>query len=76
LAFNDVQLNWRTPWDGHIAVGATDVFNRMAPLSYTGVFSVAGPLGPTGTDGYSQYPYNPQYDIGRVIYLKYEQKFF
>jgi iron complex outermembrane recepter protein len=76
LAFNDLQVNWDAPWKGRIALGATDVFNRKAPLSYTGVFSVAGPLGPTGTDGYSQYPYNPTYDIGRVIYLKYEQKFF
>jgi iron complex outermembrane recepter protein len=76
LAFNDLQLSWEAPWKGRIAVGATDVFNRKAPLSYTGVYSVAGPLGPTGTDGYSDYPYNPQYDIGRVIYIKYEQKFF
>jgi len=51
---------------------ATDVFNRTLPLSYT---CVASPPGPEGTDSYSQYPYHPQYDIGRVIYLKYEQKF-
>jgi iron complex outermembrane recepter protein len=76
LAFNDLQVSWETPWKGRIALGATDVFNRKAPLSYTGVYSVAGPLGPTGTDGYSSFPYNPQYDIGRVVYLKYEQKFF
>ncbi|GLQ46686.1 TonB-dependent receptor [Dyella lipolytica] len=76
LAFNDLQVSWEAPWKGRIAFGATDIFNRKAPLSYTGVYSVAGPLGPTGTDGYSDYPYNPQYDIGRVIYLKYEQKFF
>jgi iron complex outermembrane recepter protein len=76
LAFNDLQVSWEAPWKGRIALGATDIFNRKAPLSYTGVYSVAGPLGPTGTDGYSDYPYNPQYDIGRVIYIKYEQKFF
>nr|WP_225737216.1 TonB-dependent receptor [Dyella acidiphila] len=76
LAFNDLQLSWDAPWKGHIALGATNIFNRRAPLSYLGVFSIAGPLGPTGTDGYSQYPYNPTYDIGRVVYLKYEQKFF
>ena len=76
LAFNDLQLSWDAPWKGRIALGATDVFNRKAPLSYTGVFSVEGPLGPEGTEGYSQYPYNPQYDIGRVVYLKYEQKLF
>jgi iron complex outermembrane receptor protein len=76
IAFNDLQVSWVAPWKGRIALGATDVFNRKAPLSYTGVYSVAGPLGPTGTDGYGGFPYNPQYDIGRVIYLKYEQKFF
>ena len=76
VAFNDLQLSWQAPWGGRIALGSTDIFNRRAPLSYSGVYSVAGPLGPTGTDGYSDYPYNPQYDIGRVIYLKYEQKFF
>ncbi|MFC3654057.1 TonB-dependent receptor plug domain-containing protein [Dyella humi] len=76
LAFNDVQVNWDTPWKGRIALGATNILNRKAPLSYTGVYSVAGPLGPTGTDGYGDFPINPQYDIGRVIYLKYEQKFF
>ncbi len=76
VTFNDLQLHWNTPWKGRIDLGATDLFNRMAPMSYTGVYSVAGPLGPTGTDGYSQFPYNPQYDIGRVVYLKYEQKLF
>ena len=76
LAFNDVQFSWSTPWKGHIGLGATDVFNRRAPLTYTGAESVIGPLGPTGTDGYSQFPYNPQYDLGRVIYLKYSQQLF
>jgi hypothetical protein len=44
--------------------------------SYTGVFSIAGPLGPAGTAGFSQYPYNSLYDMGRVVYLKYPQQFF
>ncbi|GGA26935.1 TonB-dependent receptor plug domain-containing protein [Dyella nitratireducens] len=76
LAFNDLQFSWKAPWHGQISVGATNVFNRRAPLSYNGTFSVIGPLGPTGTDGYSQFPYNPQYDFARVVYLKYEQKLF
>jgi iron complex outermembrane recepter protein len=76
LAFNDLQLSWRAPWKGQISVGATDVFNRHAPLSYVGAGDVVGPLGPTGTDGFSQYAYNPSYDIGRVIYLKYSQQLF
>ena len=76
LAFNDLQVSWNAPWKGRISLGATNVFNRRAPLTYVGAESVIGPLGPTGTDGYTQFPYNPQYDIGRQIYLKYEQKLF
>jgi iron complex outermembrane recepter protein len=76
LAFNDLQVSWQAPWKGRISLGATDIFNRHAPLSYTGAISVVGPLGPTGTDGFTQFPYNPIYDIGRVIYLKYDQKLF
>jgi iron complex outermembrane recepter protein len=76
LAFNDLQLSWKAPWKGQISLGATDVFNRRAPLSYIGIQNVIGPLGPTGTDGDSYYPYNPSYDIGRVIYLKYSQQLF
>jgi iron complex outermembrane receptor protein len=75
LAFNDLQVSW-APWKGgRFALGANDIFNRMAPLSYSGVYSIAGPLGPTGTDGYTQFPYNPQYDYGRVVYLKFQQVF-
>jgi iron complex outermembrane recepter protein len=75
-AFNDVQFSWSTPWKGKLSIGATNVFNRRTQLSYLGVQTVAGPLGPTGTDGYSQFPYNPQYDIGRQVYLKYTQQLF
>ncbi|GLQ48983.1 TonB-dependent receptor plug domain-containing protein [Dyella flava] len=76
LAFNDLQLSWKAPWKGQISLGATDIFNRRAPFTYIGAESVIGPLGPTGTDGYTQFPYNPQYDFGRVIYLKYSQQLF
>ena len=76
LAFNDLQFSWKAPWHGQISIGATNLFNRHAPLSYTGAESVIGPLGPTGTDGFTQYAYNPQYDFGRVVYLKYDQKLF
>ncbi|GLQ48984.1 TonB-dependent receptor [Dyella flava] len=76
LAFNDLQISWKAPWKGQISLGATDVFNRHAPLTYTGAESVIGPLGPTGTDGFTSQAYNPSYDIGRVIYLKYSQKLF
>jgi len=74
--FNDVQVSWNAPWKGRISIGATDVFNRRTQLTYTGAESVIGPLGPTGTDGFTSFAYNPQYDIGRVIYLKYSQQLF
>jgi iron complex outermembrane recepter protein len=74
--FNDLQVSWKAPWKGQISVGATNLFNRRTQLSYTGVQSVIGPLGPTGTDGYTGFSYNPQYDIGRVVYLKYTQQLF
>jgi iron complex outermembrane receptor protein len=76
LAFNDLQVGWTAPWKGHIALGATNVFNRHAPLTYTGAESVIGPLGPTGTDGFTSQAYNPQYDFSRVIYIKYSQQLF
>ncbi|GAB2563254.1 TonB-dependent receptor [Dyella jejuensis] len=76
LAFNDLQVNWNAPWKGRISVGATNIFNRHAPLTYTGAESVIGPLGPTGTDGYTAFAYNPEYDFGRVLYLKYTQQLF
>ncbi|GLQ99442.1 TonB-dependent receptor [Dyella mobilis] len=76
LAFNDLQFSWKAPWKGQISVGSTNVFNRKTQLSYTGVEPGVGPLGPTGTDGLTSYSYNPMYDIGRVIYLKYSQQLF
>jgi iron complex outermembrane recepter protein len=76
LAFNDIQLNWTAPWKGRIAIGATNVFNRRASISYDGVQNVAGPLGPTGTDGFTAFSYNPIYDFSRVVYLKYTQQLF
>jgi iron complex outermembrane recepter protein len=75
-AFNDLQFSWKAPWKGQISVGATNLFNRKTQLSYTGVEPGVGPLGPTGTDGLTSYSYNPMYDIGRVIYLKYSQQLF
>jgi iron complex outermembrane recepter protein len=74
--FNDFQFSWTAPWKGQISVGSTNIFNRRTQFSYTGVQSVIGPLGPTGTDGYTGFSYNPQYDIGRVVYLKYTQQLF
>ncbi|RDS84615.1 TonB-dependent receptor [Dyella monticola] len=69
VTFNDVQVYWNTPWNGTIAFGANDVFNRLAPYFYGG-FTSGGPI---ETD--TSYAYDPSYDYGRFVYLRYTQRF-
>ena len=69
VTFNDVQVYWNTPWKGTIALGANNVFNRVGPYFYGG-YEVGSSV---NTD--SQYLYNPSYDYGRFVYLRYTQKF-
>jgi iron complex outermembrane receptor protein len=69
VTFNDVQVSWKTPWNGTISLGANNVFNRVAPYFYGG-FEVGSSI---NTD--TLYAYNPSYDYGRFVYLRYSQKF-
>jgi iron complex outermembrane recepter protein len=69
VTFNDLQVYWNTPWNGTIAVGANNIFNRVAPYSYGG-FVVSSI---NNTD--YQYDYDPSYDYGRFVYIRYTQKF-
>ncbi|GLQ95823.1 TonB-dependent receptor plug domain-containing protein [Dyella mobilis] len=69
VTFNDLQVYWNAPWNGTIALGANNIFNRVGPYSYGG-FVVASV---NNTD--YQYNYNPSYDYGRFVYLRYTQKF-
>lgn len=69
ITFNDLQVYWNAPWHGTIALGANNIFNRSGPYFYGG-FTSGGPI---ATD--TQYPYNPSYDFGRLVYLRYTQKF-
>jgi iron complex outermembrane recepter protein len=69
VTFNDLQVYWNTPWNGTIAVGANNIFNRLAPYSYSG-WSLGSIV---NTD--TQYVYNPSYDYGRYVYVRYTQKF-
>jgi iron complex outermembrane recepter protein len=69
VTFNDMQVYWNTPWNGTIAVGANNIFNRVAPYSYGG-FVVSSI---NNTD--YQYDYDPSYDYGRFVYIRYTQKF-
>jgi iron complex outermembrane recepter protein len=66
VTFNDLQVHWKTPWKGTISLGVNNIFNRVGPYVYGGGFNA-------GTDAY--YDYNASYDIGRFVYLRYQQKF-
>lgn len=63
VTFNDVQVNWKAPWNATISLGANNVFNRIGPYFYGG----------SGTD--TGYSYSASYDYGRFVYLRYDQKF-
>ncbi|PMQ05845.1 Colicin I receptor [Dyella sp. AD56] len=69
ITFHDVQIYWKAPWNATIALGANNVFNRVGPYFYGG-FEVGSS---NNTD--SMYAYNPSYDYGRFVYLRYTQKF-
>lgn len=59
--FHDVQVRYQAPWDATISLGANNVFERYGPPMYS-----------QPNSGYSYYG---GYDIGRFVYLKYQQKF-
>ena len=59
--FHDVQVRYQAPWNAMISIGANNVFERYGPPMYS-----------QPNAGYSYYG---GYDIGRFLYLKYQQKF-
>jgi len=59
--FHDVQVRYQAPWNATISFGANNVFERYGPPMYS-----------QPSSGYSYYG---GYDIGRFVYLKYQQKF-
>jgi iron complex outermembrane receptor protein len=64
VTFNDLQVYWNAPWHGTLSVGANNIFNRIGPYAY-GSYN--------GFD--ANYVYNPAYDYGRMVYIRYTQKF-
>lgn len=57
---HDLQVNYSTPWDGQIAVGAQNIFEKY----------------PTIEDfGGREYNYNLYNGYGRVVYVRYSQTF-
>ena len=59
--FHDVQVSYAAPWNATIAIGANNVFNKVAPLHMD--------------QPSSNFSYYGGFDIGRFLYLKYNQKF-
>ncbi|MGH8076806.1 MAG: TonB-dependent receptor domain-containing protein [Lysobacter sp.] len=59
--FHDVQVRWTAPWDATVAIGANNVFEHYAAPAYD-----------QPNSGYSYYG---GFDIGRFVYLKYQQRF-
>ncbi|HET6552309.1 MAG TPA: TonB-dependent receptor [Dyella sp.] len=59
--FNDVQFRWTMPWKGVISVGANNVFDKQGPIMYS--------------KPNSAFVYYGGFDIGRMIYMKYTQRF-
>ena len=59
--YNDVQVRWNAPWDATISLGANNVFDKIAPPMYS--------------QPSSNFDYYGGFDIGRFVYMKYQQNF-
>jgi len=59
--FNDVQFRYSTPWDSTVSLGVNNVFDKVGPMMYT--------------KPNSSFPYYGGFDIGRFLYVQYQQKF-
>ena len=61
VTFHDVQVRYSLPWDATVSVGANNVFEKTGPIMYS--------------KPNSAFSYYGGYDIGRFIYMKYQQRF-
>ena len=61
ITFHDVQVRWNSPWNSTFAVGANNVFEKIGPQMYT--------------QPNSNVSYNGEFDIGRFLYVRYQQNF-
>jgi len=59
--FHDVQFYVKAPWNATVAVGANNVFDHVGPVVFT--------------QPSSNFPYYGGFDIGRTIYVKYQQRY-
>ena len=61
VTFHDVQVRYSLPWDATVSLGANNVFEKYGPLMYS--------------KPNSAFSYYGGYDIGRFVYMKYQQRF-
>ncbi len=59
--FHDMQVRWQAPWNATIAIGANNVFEKYGPPMYT--------------QPSANFAYYGGFDIGRFVYMKYQQRF-
>jgi len=61
VTFHDIQFRYTLPWDATVSVGANNVFEKYGPIMYS--------------QPNSAFSYYGGYDIGRFMYMKYQQRF-
>jgi len=61
VTFNDVQVAYSTPWNARISIGANNVFDKRLPVMYD--------------QPSSNYAFYGGFDLGRFLYVRYNQKF-
>ncbi len=59
--FHDLQLRVETPWNATVSLGANNVTNHRGPIMFT--------------SPNNQLAYYGGFDIGRFVYMKYQQRF-
>ena len=61
--FHNLQVSYNAPWDATVSVGVDNVLDREAAIMYSNDNVSTG------------FPYYPEFDIGRFMYVRYQQKF-
>ncbi|MBN7136029.1 TonB-dependent receptor [Lysobacter enzymogenes] len=59
--FHDLEFRVATPWNATVAIGANNVFDHVGPTLYS--------------QPSANVSYQGQFDIGRFVYMKYQQRF-
>lgn len=59
--FHDLQVRYAAPWNGTVSLGVNNVFKHEGPVMYS--------------QPNSSFTYYGGFDIGRFIYMKYQQRF-